>query len=154
TRCQFYTGAADWAAIRAVKGAVGIPVIANGDIVDAPTAAEALRLSGADGVMVGRGVQGRPWLLAQIAAALFGAPEPLVPTGGDLADLVIEHHMMMLDFYGPDLGIRTARKHLGWYLDAAGGDMTHRHALLTSTAPKEIHHLIRLALGETERVAA
>ena len=154
TRCQFYTGAADWAAIRAVKEAVGIPVIANGDIVDAPTAAEALRLSGADGVMVGRGVQGRPWLLAQIAAALFGTAEPLVPTGGDLADLVIEHHTMMLDFYGPDLGIRTARKHLGWYLDAAGGDMTYRHAILTSTAPAEIHPLIRRALGETERAAA
>ena len=154
TRCQFYTGMADWAAIRAVKGAVTIPVIANGDITDAATAAEALRLSGTDGVMVGRGVQGRPWLLAQIATALYGTEEPVVPCGADLADLVIEHHTMMLEFYGVDLGLRTARKHLGWYLDAAAGDMALRHAILTSTAPREIHRLIRRALRETARVAA
>ena len=84
TRCQFYTGAADWASIRAVTEAVQVPVIANGDITDAKTATQALALSGAAGIMVGRGAQGAPWRLAQIAAALFGTPAPLVPQGDAL----------------------------------------------------------------------
>ena len=100
TRCQFYKGRADWAAIRAVKEAVSIPVIANGDIVDAGTAAEALRLSGADGVMIGRGAQGRPWVLAEVAAALFGTPAPVIPKGADFVDLVIGHYTDMISFYG------------------------------------------------------
>ncbi|TNF62658.1 MAG: tRNA dihydrouridine synthase DusB, partial [Rhodobacteraceae bacterium] len=84
TRCQFYKGTADWAAIRAVKDAVGVPVIANGDITDTASARRALAQSGADGVMVGRGARGKPWLLAQIAADLAGGPGPEIPEGAAL----------------------------------------------------------------------
>ncbi|WP_127900164.1 tRNA dihydrouridine synthase DusB [Solirhodobacter olei] len=154
TRCQFYKGRADWAAIARVKEAVTIPVIANGDITDAASAREALRLSGADGVMVGRGIQGRPWLLAEIAAGLTGQRGPEVPEGEALADLVAEHHAAMLDFYGEELGLRVARKHLGWYLDAAGDPAGLRRALLTAEEPATVARLIRDAFAPPRRVAA
>jgi tRNA-dihydrouridine synthase B len=95
-------------------------VVANGDIVDAASARMARAQSGADGVMVGRGAQGRPWVLAQIAHVLHGTAAPVVPTGGALAELVVAHYEDMLAFYGIDLGRRMARKHIGWYLEAAG----------------------------------
>lgn len=137
TRCQFYTGQADWAAIAAVRAAVRIPVVANGDIVDLASARAALRLSGADGVMVGRGAQGRPWLLAQLAQALYGAPAPDIPRGGDFIRMVQDHYEAMLGFYGTDLGLRVARKHLGWYMDGAGtGADLRRRVLTVSTAPE------------------
>jgi len=138
TRCQFYKGRADWAAIARVRAAVGVPVIANGDIVCAATARAALAASGAAGVMVGRGAQGRPWLLAQIAAALFGRPAPKVPQGAALAALVQGHYEAMLSFYGRDLGLRVARKHLAWYLDARSVPAALRQSILTATDPAQV----------------
>ena len=138
TRCQFYKGSADWAAIRRIKDAVSIPVIANGDIVDAATAQQALGLSGADGVMIGRGAQGRPWVLAQVSAALHGTPEPHIPQGAELIDMVCKHYEAMLSFYGLEMGRKVSRKHLGWYMDDAGTGPALRKAILTHTDPADV----------------
>jgi nifR3 family TIM-barrel protein len=142
TRCQFYTGAADWAAIRPVVQAAGVPVIANGDITDAHAARAALTASGAAGVMVGRGAQGRPWALAQIAHDLGAGPAPVIPQGPALVALVGAHYEAMLEFYGIELGMKVARKHLGWYADAAGGAPAPRRAVLTATDPAQVLRLL------------
>ncbi len=154
TRCQFYKGHADWAAIRQIKDAVSIPVIANGDIVDTATARKALAQSGADGVMVGRGAQGKPWVLAQIAADIFGTPKPDIPKGHALVDMVAGHYEAMLDFYGADLGNRVARKHLGWYMDDAGTVPTLRKSILTAKAAKDVLSALPDALLTDVRQAA
>ncbi len=154
TRCQFYKGDADWAAIRPIRDAVSIPVIANGDITGPATARKALALSGAAGVMVGRGAQGRPWLLAQISADLYGTPEPVVPQGQDFVDMVSGHYDAMLMFYGRDLGLRVARKHLGWYMDTAGTPSALRGAVLTQSDPKRVTALLSDALFHDVQVAA
>jgi len=144
TRCQFYGGTADWSAIGEVVRSVRVPVIANGDIVDGATARAALAASGAAGVMVGRGAQGAPWRLAEIAAAVWGFPAPEVPRGPALADLVREHHDAALTFYGPELGGRVIRKHLGWYLDAAGVGQGIRRDVLTA-GTRDVPALLDLA---------
>lgn len=154
TRCQFYKGRADWAAIRDVVDAVNIPVIANGDIVDAPTARDALAQSGAAGVMIGRGVQGQPWLLAQVAHALYGSTAPRIPTGEALVAMVAQHYTEMLDFYGQDLGLRVARKHLGWYMDRAGTPPTNRRAVLTARDPAQVMDLLEPTLLRCARERA
>ena len=151
TRCQFYKGRADWGAIRAVKDAVGIPVIANGDIVDTASAKQALAQSGADGVMVGRGIEGAPWRLAEIAHGLGWAAAPVIPQGADFVRMVLGHYDASLAFYGPQLGARVVRKHLGWYMDRAGPPMDLRKRVLTG-APDEVRSLLPAALGE--RLAA
>lgn len=154
TRCQFYKGSADWAAINRVKEAVSIPVVANGDICSATDARQALDLSGADGVMIGRGSQGRPWLLAQVAADLYGSEAPEVPEGAALADMIVAHYEAMLAFYGMDLGLRVARKHLGWYMDEAGTHTTLRRAVLTEKDPAKVIKLLPQAILHPEEAAA
>lgn len=117
TRQQFYKGAARWHPVRNVVDAVSVPVVVNGDIVDIASANRALELSGAAAVMIGRGAQGQPWLLGQVSAALHGRPIPQLPSVNERRELMLEHYQLMMDEYGPALGVRCARKHLGWYMD-------------------------------------
>ncbi|ARC35853.1 tRNA dihydrouridine synthase DusB [Paracoccus yeei] len=147
TRAQFYTGRADWAAIRAVANLPGRPpLVANGDVVDAASARAALAQSGADAVMVGRGAQGAPWRPAQIAHALWGTPAPVVPQGAALADAVARHYDDILSLYGSELGLRVARKHLGWYAEANGAP--NRAELMRAPTPGAALAAIRAGFAD------
>jgi nifR3 family TIM-barrel protein len=156
TRCQFYTGSADWPAIRAVKQAVSVPVVVNGDVRTFDDALRALELSGADAVMIGRGAQGRPWFPGQVARFLAsGVREGAPPLKQQYAyitalyDELIQHH-------GVRIGRRHARKHLGWALDCAAetagvGAETlkcHRSRVLTAEAPVDAMRLLSQAYDD------
>lgn len=137
TRAQKYDGEADWKAISAIKSAVNIPVIANGDIVDFETAKLALDQSGADGVMIGRASTGKPWLPSNIRSRLQGQSFTMPHK---LADIVAHHFESMLSHYGIEIGGRMARKHLGAYFEKAPSVL--RHMVLTTKQPSQILKII------------
>ncbi len=156
TRQQFYKGEARWELVCPVVEAVKVPVVVNGDITSLERAREALRLSGAAAVMLGRGAQGQPWKVGQIGAGLMDQPANDAPAGEALVAVVAEHYDGVLSEYGTQVGVRAARKHLDWYLEAAGISLEKsvRSLLLGSEDPAEVHRLIRSVYAEGWRAAA
>jgi tRNA-dihydrouridine synthase B len=142
TRNQMYSGQADWGFVARVKAAVRVPVIVNGDICSPADARRALALSGADGVMIGRGAYGRPWLLAQVMADLGGSDVPPPPPLAEQRDIVLAHYEAMLRHYGRDHGVAIARKHVGWYTKGLRGSAEFRNRVNMIAEADQVLRLI------------
>lgn len=153
TRKQFYTGQADWNAVGEVKAAVTIPVIVNGDIVTVQAAREALSRSGADALMLGRGVYGRPWLAAHLERALNDDRPIPEPDRKERLAIVVEHLRASVAFYGLPLGLRMFRKHLGWYIEQAPwpADPQHRRQAKASICRIEEPEAVEAAMTDLWR---
>ncbi|MGA7050661.1 MAG: tRNA dihydrouridine synthase DusB [Mycobacterium sp.] len=137
TAAQRYSGSADWEQIAQLKQQVRtIPVLGNGDIYDASDALAMMASTGCDGVVIGRGCLGRPWLFAELSAAFTGRPAPTPPTLGEVADIVRRHGRLLAAHFGEDKGMRDIRKHIGWYLHGfpAGSDLRRALALVKTLA--------------------
>ncbi len=153
TRSQFYSGQANWRAVAAVKKAVRVPVIVNGDIIDTASARQALTESGADAVMIGRGAVGQPWLASRVAAELRG--ESYAPPFGEaLVEIVKGHLARSVAFHGERHGVLIFRKHLAAYIDKAGGGPGFRGRLCRMDSDQRIAHALDELWREPERLAA
>jgi tRNA-dihydrouridine synthase B len=143
TRCQLYKGGADWRFVRQVKDAVRVPVIVNGDICSIEDSREALRQSGADGVMIGRGAYGRPWLIAQMMAELSGGGHRPEPSLDEQLETMIEQYEDMLALYGRHTGVNLARKHIGWYTKGLPGSAELRNTVNQQDDPAIVVRMLQ-----------